>query len=364
MRISSSSIFITFIISTIMIIIFNGLLKNKRNYHFFRIDFLSILGTIIFLRLLFPVEFIFTFTLEAPIFMNPIQNILWMPIYNHLTIHHFVILIWLAVSICLFVYYVILLIKINNSTKKVILNSKKISVIWCKHPIYETSYVNVPTIFATKKAIFLPESLYSEQEMKDILLHESQHIKNHDLLIKQLINILNIIYWWNPFVYMYKNQIQLLLEMRVDSKITDVLSNYESLLYTQSLISVQKKTLFIKNNSDKALSTNLIDENENILAYRINYLLENNFKHKTSKLLLCSLFLIPFLANSIILEPSFEPINNNEYYEINDFKNGYITKEKNGSYKLHIQDTTIIIQNPKSSEFKNLPIFDVSKENN
>ena len=261
MRISSSSIFITFIISTIMIIIFNRLLKNKKNYHFFRIDFLSMLGVLIFLRLLFPVEFVFTFTLEVPVIMNPIQNILWLPIYNQLTIHYLLIAMWASVSICLFIHYIILLIKINNKTKNVMSESKKLSIIQCKYPIYETSFVNVPTILATKKVIFLPISSYSDQEMKDILLHESQHIKNHDLLIKQLINILSIIYWWNPFVYIYRKQIQLLIEMRVDSKITDILSNYESLLYIQSLVSVQKKTIFIKNISEKALSTNLIDEN-------------------------------------------------------------------------------------------------------
>lgn len=362
MQITSSSIFITFIISGIFVLIFNTFLKNKKNYHLFRIDFLTMLAILIFLRLLLPVEFIFTITIESPTIMNPIQTLFLTPIYKNMLFNQFLLLAWIVVAILLFVHYIFVLCKLNKNTEKIISISQRLEDINCKYPVYQTNFVNVPTIFATKKTIFLPKLDYSSQELNDILVHETQHINNHDLLIKQLINILSIIYWWNPFVYVYKNQMQLLLEMRVDSKVTDTLTTQQSLLYTQSLVSIQKKIIFKKSKKNRFLSANFIDENENVLTYRINYLLENNFKHKTNKLFLCILFILPFLANSVILEASFEPENNNEYYEATDFIDGYITKEKDGTYILHFDGMDAIIESPKSSEFKDLPIFDTSKE--
>ncbi len=166
---------------------------------------MSILGTIIFLRLLFPLEFIFTFTLEAPIIMNPIQALFLTPIYKNMLFNQFLLLAWIIVSILLFFHYIFVLCKLNKNTEKIISISRRLEDMNCEYPIYQTNFVNVPTIFATKKTIFLPELDYSSQELNDILVHETQHINNHDLLIKQLINILSIIYWWNPFVYMYKS---------------------------------------------------------------------------------------------------------------------------------------------------------------
>lgn len=364
MQISSSSIFITFIISGILILIFNALLKNKKNYHLFRIDFLSVLSVIIFFRLLFPVEFIFTYTIEFPIIMNSIQNILLAPVYKNWLFSHILLFTWIFVAIFLFIHYIFVLFKLNKSVNKLIATSNLVHNTNCEYPIYQAKSIHVPTIFATKKAIFLPIYPYSTQEFTYILAHESQHIKNHDILIKHLVNILNIIYWWNPFVYIYKKQMRLLLELRVDSQLTDTLSNQKAFEYIQSLISIQKKMVLKNDSANKYLSANFIDENKNILNYRINYLIENNFKNKTNKLLLCILVIIPFCANSIIFEAYFEPENNAQYYELNDFKNGYITKEKDGTYKLHFDGMDATIENPHSKEFNHLQIFDNSKENN
>ena len=86
-------------------------------------------------------------------------------------------------------------------------------------------------------------------------------------------------------------------------------------------------------------------------------MIENKYKKKTNKLLLATLILLPFLTNSIILEPSFPAPDEHELLSEKDLKNGYITVNKDGTYTFHVGKFKGIINNPKSKEFKDIPII-------
>lgn len=45
------------------------------------------------------------------------------------------------------------------------------------------------------------------------------------------------------------------------------------------------------------------------------------------------------------------------YYLEKDLKNGYITVNKDGTYTFHVGKFKGIINNPKSKEFKDIPII-------
>ncbi|MDY3767908.1 MAG: M56 family metallopeptidase [Lachnospiraceae bacterium] len=69
--------------------------------------------------------------------------------------------------------------------------------------------------------ILLPDSLeFSEDELYFIFRHEISHIVHHDLLIKFFIELICMIYWWNPFCHSLKKQTDLLWELRVDESVT------------------------------------------------------------------------------------------------------------------------------------------------
>lgn len=74
------------------------------------------------------------------------------------------------------------------------------------------------------------------------LRHEISHHYHHDLVIKQIVNFLSIVYWWNPACLILKNQVNLLLEMRVD----DVLVKGDkkvALTYLQTLINIAESSV-------------------------------------------------------------------------------------------------------------------------
>lgn len=69
-------------------------------------------------------------------------------------------------------------------------------------------------------SILLPEEVgLDNQQLYFILYHEMMHHFNHDLYIQMIIELLSILYWWNPACRVLKKQIHILLEMRVDDEV-------------------------------------------------------------------------------------------------------------------------------------------------
>lgn len=360
MQLTLSSLFITIVFTAILILIFNALLTCKKSYIFFRTDFLSVLAIIIVLRLLFPIEFKFTQSIAAAPIMNPFYNIMHYK-FHSFEIYNLLLLIWVIGIIIKSIEYIFSISQSNNNYKLLISNSVKLETNDLDaeldiFPIFSSKFLYVPTVFTTKKSIFLPVTLYTKSELNNILRHEISHIQHHDGLIKHIINFVVILYWWNPFVYIFRNQIHLLLEMCADYKSTKNFNEIENNQYIRDLISIQKKTT-IYNQVHKYSNSNIIDESIKVLEYRINYMIENKYKKKTNILLLATLILFPFLTNSIILEPSFPAPDEHELLSEKDLKNGYITVNKDGTYTFHVGKFKGIINNPKSKEFKDIPII-------
>lgn len=77
--------------------------------------------------------------------------------------------------------------------------------------VWKTNQIDIPMgIGLLHKRIFLPGRMYTEAELKNILLHEYTHFINHDTWIKFYMNIFSVLFWWNPMVYLLeKNWIKL-----------------------------------------------------------------------------------------------------------------------------------------------------------
>lgn len=105
MFITSSSLFITLVISSILILIFYLILTRKTCSKLFRIDFLSVLTLLILLRIFIPVEMPFTITIPLPALMNPIWELLNHEILYDMSIMNLIISVWiLGIIINIFVY--------------------------------------------------------------------------------------------------------------------------------------------------------------------------------------------------------------------------------------------------------------------
>ncbi len=80
-----------------------------------------------------------------------------------------------------------------------------------------------PVIYGLRRpCILIPDALkLSETEWRYVLLHEVNHYLHKDLYIKFLLQIICMIYWWNPFCRFLKNDTDTILEMRIDQTLAD-----------------------------------------------------------------------------------------------------------------------------------------------
>ena len=121
-----------------------------------------------------------------------------------------------------------------------------------------------------------------QENLKNILLHETWHIKNHDICTKQIINLLVIMYWWFIPVYRLRDKIDLFLETRVDNQTTNPFSKEEIMKYMYTLIEIQKNIQ--SKNEFKGQSTHfMIQDNAHVLEYRINYLMDGMYRKKNEQ---------------------------------------------------------------------------------
>ena len=86
-----------------------------------------------------------------------------------------------------------------------------------------------------RKVVLLPLRDYSADELEMIFRHECMHIKNHDLWLKLLIQIYCCIFWWNPFSYLLKHDLDFTLEMKCDLSVARKLTDAQVVTYLQTI---------------------------------------------------------------------------------------------------------------------------------
>jgi len=94
--------------------------------------------------------------------------------------------------------------------------------------------------------IYLPQ-LDSENQ-DEILTHEQAHARQWHSVDVLLIEIANIICWFNPFVWLMKAEVRLNLEFLADKKVTEIIPDYKQYQYHLLGLAHTKKETGLCNN--------------------------------------------------------------------------------------------------------------------
>ena len=360
MKFSLSSLFVSILMVSILTLILSLLMRNGKLYKYLRTDFFTFLMAVIVLRLCLPFELPFTLSVKAAFPMNFISYFVWRELKPGFNIETLLIIIWFSGTVLFLIRYLYKTKSFNLKIETIIKKSepyvsdrhnddiKKYNI-----SIYTGSLIECP-MTVKDTVILIPASLINDDNFDNILKHEIQHVKNHDLFLKKAINIICCVFWWFVPVYIIRKYFDILLEMRVDDEIT---RNKDIGEYARSLIDVKKKILTEK--MDKGLSVCMISEDSRTLEYRIKYLFAGNFKKRTSILLLMIVLLLPFATNAVIFEPAFPSPYDNEpnVYDENEIKEkAYIIRHKNGTYGLMIDGNYAQLENIEAEPFCHLRV--------
>lgn len=110
--------------------------------------------------------------------------------------------------------------------------------------LFRNRYVTTPMLIGLiQPAIIIPDIDYTEDELKNILLHEIAHHSRFDLVVKWMTVIASSVHWCNPVMYLIKRQVNLVGELACDEKVTAAFNLAQRRNYADTLVSVIAKPL-------------------------------------------------------------------------------------------------------------------------
>lgn len=349
----ASLITILFIINMSVIFLW-FFLKSHRRIMQINLSIMLLGILLVVLRLLVPMEFSFQQTIREKNILPSIFLILYTPVLESVItgiyVYHIILLVWglgiLFFSIKNLLCYIRFLYLMNREEdicdKKVKNTIKKIEDIYRKSSNFKiimTSKVSVPMYFGLlRPLIILPKIELSDQELYYILGHEATHYYNNDLWIKLFVEFISIVYWWNPFVFILKHEVDKILEIRVDKAVTKTFNESEKINYLECLIRIAKETASSKI-SDFTLSFD--SRTTSVLSQRFHIILdgEESKKSKVKNIILFVLMIVIFIISSFVV---FEPysINRKDQEKTLELtpKDAYLIINADNGYDIYVNN--------------------------
>ncbi|MBQ4822128.1 M56 family metallopeptidase [Aquimarina sp. MMG016] len=170
----------------------------------------------------------------------------------------------MLISLFLFTYKIITILKLKQKGIKTRIDNFNL-----------ISLPNTSSAFTFFNTIFLGESL-SETKKTNILLHEKIHVKEYHSADLLFFEVLRIIFWFNPLVYIYQNRMATLQEYIADAKAiaeTDEKEYYQNLL---SQIFQTERVSFINTFFNHSLIKNrivMLQKSKSKKIFQLKYLL-------------------------------------------------------------------------------------------
>lgn len=324
------------------------------------------------IRFFLPIELFYTKIIRSENFMPALQHALTYPLFNlpnkNISICLIGILITISCGIALYKIFrkvneyrrfyntLCLLPASENQLIRSTLNKiQKLTGLNKDVKIIVHKSIKSPAIVGFHSPIIILPDLYlCDDELFGVLLHEWQHYRQGHAIIKCVCDIIQTIFWWNPFFKHLNSAVEHTLEMHSDEKVSYYLNKQQQQSYLNAIIKVIQNQ---KEDQYKSILTcYLVEEAEsNQLKQRFKMLLENNYSKinkQRSKLFIPILFALFVLSYSFVIQPYSNP-GVQDYGVMTDISNDdYLVKTASG-YDLYnnkgelIADIIVIDDNLK-----------------
>lgn len=176
--------------------------------------------------------------------------------------------------------------------------------------VIELPGLDVPALFGIlHPRILIPENFtLPRKQMMYILQHEATHHFNHDLILKNIIKIITLAYWWDLFSPLLNRQTDVTLEMRTDDSLT-LSDNLITQEYMQCLIDISERA------SEKrllagSLTAGILPSGYKDLKRRFHLMADNQTKTRTPwSILLFGIALSIYLLSYTVILEGYTPAN-------------------------------------------------------
>ena len=222
---------------------------------------------------------------------------------NEIKLSSVMFFVWTAVASLLFSYLLwknfslLNLVRkertvIENRWLRLLEDCKRELKLYTPVQVVETVHVNTPALMGfLRPRILLPKGMLSkmtEGEIRLIFMHELTHLKCGDIIINWIISLIQIIHWFNPFVWFAFAKAREARELACDDRILSFLGKDYSKKYGLTII----RLLDLYCNENKITGMVGILENKKQIKRRIEMIRNPNPKNKGA--LIFTLLLLTF----------------------------------------------------------------------
>ncbi|MEG2337986.1 MAG: M56 family metallopeptidase [Clostridium sp.] len=219
-------------------------------------------------------------------------------------------IIWVTGSLIILSYYTYLYIKFMfgvNRYKHIVENQyinylndemRKCSIKGSVK-LYMLEGISTPLIFGIlNPLIIIPRRDYSEDEIRLIFKHELVHYRRWDNLFKLMLNLVKVIHWFNPTVYVLSNMFNLYCEISCDEEVVETLSIGRKKEYAMALLNSVKSS-----RTNNGIFTLGFNKGAIEVKKRISRIfLSNNYSREFSRVLIGAIC----IASLVTLDFSYE----------------------------------------------------------
>lgn len=361
---------------TILILTVYAYVMMKRSNDFFRgtVKIIFAIIAVIMLRMMVPVNFPFTKTIYSSKLLIGLGNIVYANVYGdrEILVSDLLLWLWIGVAVILLIRYFYKRVKVRRILEQYVIKDTDTKE-------YYESFLNDTKIRSIKIAVIpgekqaaifgvirpimiLPDTVLEEKTVAHMIRHEIRHYANYDLWLKFLVDLLVVIHWWNPVVYVMRKELSLAFELSNDYMVTRDMPELEKLEYAQTLVQAAKLM-----SNQQAYDLNLTGGE--CLETRIKMLLKEKTTEKVRGRLLTAanlffVFLIMIISLVFVPEVFYKE---SVHYDSEEFEgsfeitpgNAYYLKTENG-YELYVDDVYRgeIEELPEDYEESGVPIYE------
>ncbi len=357
---------------TILILTVYAYVMMKRSNDFFRgtVKIIFAIIAVIMLRMMVPVNFPFTRTIYSSKLLIGLGNIVYANVYGdrEILVSDLLLWLWISVAVILLIRYFYKRLKVRRCLEQYIMKdieTKEYYESFLKQAKIKNVRIAVipgerqSAIFGVIRPIMiLPDAVLEEKTVAYMIQHEIKHYANYDLWLKFFVDLLVVIHWWNPVVYVMRKELSLAFELSNDYMVTRDMPELEKLEYAQTLVQAAKLM-----SNQQAYDLNLTGGE--CLETRIQMLLEEKKTEGMRSRLLAAvnlLFVLLLLIISLVFVPEVSykesmPYDSEEFdgsFEITP-ENAYYLKTENG-YELYADDVYRWTEKEIAEEFREMRI--------
>lgn len=180
--------------------------------------------------------------------------------------------------------------------------------------------------------IYLPQLELSDDELRWIFRHELLHVRLRDCWIKLFYLLLEALFWWNPVVHRFQKELDHLLELRCDERLTATLDDEGRREYLSAILSVVKQT-----SGRESLCSASMAGGDALQRFRFVLSQDEKKAGRMGVALMCGMSLCFLLSFFLILQPRSAPPAEDIYGAfLITSDNSYVTVDAAGNMKLYV----------------------------